>query len=73
MAAAFRYFSRHGYVEGMSGHISLRSEEHPNAFWINPLGVHFGLLKASDMILVDMESGEILGGNGVSLSPKKKN
>lgn len=62
MAAAFRYFSRHGYVEGMSGHISVRDPEYVDAFWMNPLGVHFGLLKASDMILLDL-SGKILGGN----------
>ncbi|MCJ1361677.1 hypothetical protein MMC16_000777 [Acarospora aff. strigata] len=62
MAAAFRYFSRHGYVEGMSGHISVRDPEYSDAFWMNPLGVHFGLLKASDMILLDM-SGKVLGGN----------
>lgn len=63
MAAAFRYFSRHGYVEGMSGHISVRDPEHPDAFWINPLGRHFGLLKASDMMLVDMTTGDVVGGN----------
>ena len=62
MAAAFRYFSRHGYVEGMSGHISVRDPEHRNAFWINPLAVHFGLLKASDMILLDLD-GNVIGGN----------
>jgi ribulose-5-phosphate 4-epimerase/fuculose-1-phosphate aldolase len=62
MAAAFRHWSREGYVEGISGHISVRDPEHTNAFWTNPLGVHFGLLKASDMILVNMD-GEVIGGN----------
>lgn len=52
MAAAFRHWAREGYVEGISGHISVRDPEHTDAFWTNPLGVHFGLLKASDMILV---------------------
>jgi len=66
MAAAFRYFHRQGYAEGMSGHISIRSEDHPHAMWMNPLGKHFGLMKASDMVLVDMESGEIIGGSRVS-------
>lgn len=66
MAAAFRYFSRQGYVEGMSGHISVRDPEHPGTFWINPLGKHFGLLKASDMMLIDMATGDIVGGNRVS-------
>jgi len=30
---------------------------------MNPLGVHFGLLKASDMIMLDMNTGKIVGGN----------
>jgi ribulose-5-phosphate 4-epimerase/fuculose-1-phosphate aldolase len=46
----------------MSGHISVRDPEHPDAFWTNPLSRHFGLLKASDMILVDY-SGNAIGGN----------
>lgn len=36
MAGAFRVFARKGYTEGMSGHISLRDPEDPNAFWTNP-------------------------------------
>ncbi|KAJ4307950.1 hypothetical protein N0V84_012389, partial [Fusarium piperis] len=62
MAAAFRHWHREGYVEGMSGHISVRDPEFPNAFWTNPLGRHFGLLKVSDMILVNLDGG-IIGGN----------
>ncbi|KAK2738424.1 hypothetical protein FQN55_000550 [Onygenales sp. PD_40] len=62
MAGAFRIWARHGYVEGMSGHISVRDPEHTNAFWTNPLAVHFGMLKASDMILVDL-AGNVVGGN----------
>lgn len=62
MAAAFRVFAREGYAEGISGHISVRDPEWTDRFWINPLGVHFGLLKASDMICVDIH-GEVVGGN----------
>lgn len=62
MAAAFRHWAREGYVEGMSGHISVRDPEFHDAFWTNPLGMHFGLLKASDMILVNLE-GKVIGGN----------
>lgn len=64
MAGAFRVFARKGYTEGMAGHISVRDPEHPGAFWTNPLGRHFGLLKASDMILVNGD-GEAIGGNMV--------
>jgi len=62
MAGAFRVFARHGLTEGMSGHISVRDPEHPHNFWTNPLGKHFGLLKASDMVLVDYD-GKVVGGN----------
>lgn len=36
MAGAFRVFSRNGYSEGMSGHISLRDPEQLDCFWTNP-------------------------------------
>ena len=36
MAGAFLAFSRNGYSEGMSGHISLRDPEHLDCFWTNP-------------------------------------
>jgi ribulose-5-phosphate 4-epimerase/fuculose-1-phosphate aldolase len=62
MAGAFRVFARKGFTEGMSGHISVRDPEHAHYFWTNPLGRHFGLLKASDMILLDFE-GNVVGGN----------
>lgn len=62
MAGAFRVFARNNLTEGMSGHISVRDPEHPHTFWTNPLGKHFGLLNASDMVLVDYE-GKVVGGN----------
>jgi len=62
MAGAFRVFAREGYAEGISGHISVRDPEFEDRFWINPLGVHFGMLKASDMICVNVD-GEVVGGN----------
>lgn len=62
LAATFRHWAREAYTFGFSGHISYRDPEFPNAFWTNPLGVHFGLLKASDMVLVNLD-GEIVGGN----------
>ena len=63
MAGAFRVFARHGYTEGMSGHISVRDPIQRDAFWMNPLGVHFGMLKASDMILVNFDGDIVTGSN----------
>ena len=62
MAGVFRVFGRYGYNEGSAGHISVRDPVDPNTFWINPLGIHFSLLKASDMVRVD-EDGNLVGGN----------
>lgn len=36
MAGAFRVLARHGCVEGISGHISLRDPENSKLFWTNP-------------------------------------
>lgn len=62
MAVVFRHWSREGYVFGFSGYISYRDLEFTDAFWTNPLGVHFGPLKPSDMVLMNLD-GEIIGGN----------
>ncbi|CAH0054754.1 unnamed protein product [Clonostachys solani] len=67
MAGAFRVFARRGYGEGTSGHISVRDPVDPSTFWINPMGVHFGMLKASDMVHVD-EKGRVIGGNKVAVN-----
>ncbi|KAL6919797.1 hypothetical protein ACHAPO_008786 [Fusarium lateritium] len=61
MAGAFRIFAKLGFADGASGHISLRDPVQPNTFWLNPYGVHFGLLKVSDMVHVN-EEGEWIGG-----------
>jgi hypothetical protein len=43
MAGAFRVFARHGFVEGMAGHISLRDPELPDRFWTNPYALAISL------------------------------
>ncbi|KAF9873807.1 class II aldolase adducin domain-containing protein [Colletotrichum karsti] len=67
MAGAFRVFARKGFTEGTSGHISVRDPVDPSTFWINPLGKHFGMLKASDMVHID-EDGQVIGGNRVAVN-----
>lgn len=59
LAGAYRVFARNGYLEGSAGHISIRDPVDPSTFWINPLGKHFGLIKASDMVQVDDDSNVI--------------
>ncbi|VVT56290.1 uncharacterized protein SAPINGB_P004935 [Magnusiomyces paraingens] len=59
LAGAYRVFARNGYLEGSAGHLSIRDPVDPTTFWINPLGKHFALIKASDMVQVDEDSNVI--------------
>ncbi|POR34501.1 Uncharacterized protein TPAR_05295 [Tolypocladium paradoxum] len=63
MAAVFRNWARNGYIEGISGHISVRDPEFPDLIWMNPIGKHFALLNGSDMLCLRISDGEVVGGN----------
>src|SRR5256884_3264539 len=62
LAAAFRLFGRFGFDEGVAGHITARDPERLDHFWVNPFGLHFGRIRASDLILVD-HSGKVVEGH----------
>jgi ribulose-5-phosphate 4-epimerase/fuculose-1-phosphate aldolase len=62
MAAAFRFFGKQGYGEGVSGHISMRDPVLKDHFWMNPFAKHFSSIKASDLVLVDSEGYVTEGG-----------
>src|SRR5271156_1110731 len=62
LAAAFRLFSRFGFDEGVAGHITARDPERLDHFWVNPFGMHFGQIRASDLILVN-HRGQVVEGN----------
>ncbi|WP_199484487.1 class II aldolase/adducin family protein [Peribacillus glennii] len=62
LAGAFRLFSKFGFDEGVAGHITARDPEKKDHFWVNPFGMHFSLIKASDLILCNHE-GEVVEGN----------
>jgi len=61
LAGAFRLFARFGFDEGVAGHITARDPERPDWFWVNPFGMHFSQIRASDLVLVN-ESGEVVQG-----------
>ena len=46
----------------MAGHITLRDPVEPSSFWVNPFGVSFSQIKASDLIRVSHEGQVIEGG-----------
>lgn len=64
MAATFRSWARRGFTEGQSGHISVRDPEFPGLMWMNPLSRHFGMLRADDMLCVEIATGRIVAGKG---------
>jgi len=53
LAQAFRVFGRQGYNEGVAGHITVRDPIRTDCFWVNPFGLHFSLIQAEDLLLVD--------------------
>jgi ribulose-5-phosphate 4-epimerase/fuculose-1-phosphate aldolase len=62
LAAAFRMFSKAGLDEGVAGHITARDPEFTNSYWVNPFGMHFSLIKQSDLVRVD-DAGQVVEGN----------
>lgn len=63
LAAGFRIFAELGYDEGVAGHITARDPIDTNSFWVNPFGVHFSLIKVSDLIRVSHD-GKVIEGKG---------
>ncbi|PKV77144.1 class II aldolase/adducin family protein [Nocardia fluminea] len=61
LAAGFRLFGRFGFSEGVAGHITVRDPENPDWFWVNPFGMSFHHITASDLVLVDHD-GNVLAG-----------
>jgi ribulose-5-phosphate 4-epimerase/fuculose-1-phosphate aldolase len=62
LAGAFRLFGRLGFGEGVAGHITVRDPGRPDHFWVNPFGMSFRRVRASDLILVNHD-GEIVEGS----------
>ncbi|THH04721.1 hypothetical protein EW145_g5309 [Phellinidium pouzarii] len=55
LAAAFRYWGKLGYGEGVSGHITVIDPVLPDHYWMNPFAVHFSSIKVSDLVLARPE------------------
>jgi ribulose-5-phosphate 4-epimerase/fuculose-1-phosphate aldolase len=64
LAGAFRLFSRLGYEVGLAGHFSARDPILTDHFWLNPLGMSFAQIRASDVILVAPD-GRVVEGRGL--------
>jgi len=62
LALAFRLFGKYGFDEGVAGHITLRDPVKSDHFWVNPFGLAFSMIKASDLILVNHDGKVVDGG-----------
>ncbi|KAH8690796.1 class II aldolase/adducin N-terminal [Talaromyces proteolyticus] len=62
LALALRIFAKLDFDEGVAGHITLRDSIDPTRFWVNPFGVDWQLLEASDLILVNKD-GQVVDGD----------
>ena len=52
LAAAFRWTAKLNMHEGIANHFSVCMPD-SNDFYVNGSGMHFGTIKASDLILVE--------------------
>lgn len=60
LAAAFRWAARLGLHEAVANHFSLSVSEDGTRFLMNPNQVHFALIRASDLLLLDANDPETL-------------
>lgn len=72
LAAAFRMFTKAGLDEGVAGHITVRDPEEPDTFWVNPFGMHFSMIRSSDLVRVNeagrvVEGGRMVNGAAVAI------
>ncbi|MBT0957617.1 class II aldolase/adducin family protein [Alphaproteobacteria bacterium KMM 3653] len=62
LAAAFRWTVRLNMHEAVANHFSLAVNDSGTKFLMNPNQMHFGRIRASDMLLVDVDDPETMQG-----------
>lgn len=68
LAAAYRIFDRLGWSELIYNHISLRVPGEPGHFLLNPFGLHYAEVCASNLVKVDVR-GNIVGDSRWPINP----
>ena len=68
LAAAYRIFHRLGWTELIYNHISLRVPGEPGCYLINPFGLHYSEVTASNLVKVD-EKDAIVGPSDWPVNP----
>lgn len=62
LAACYRIFARQGWDEMIYNHITLRVPGEDHAFLINPFGLHYREIRASNLVKIDID-GNVLDGS----------
>lgn len=65
LCATFRLFAKHGFNEGVAGHVTVRDPADPEAFWVNPFGASYALLRPDQLSLLRRD-GALLEGATVN-------
>lgn len=68
LAGVYRIFDYLGWDESIYNHISLRVPDEPGHFLINPFGLHYSEVTASNLVKVDLE-GNIIGESDWPINP----
>ena len=68
LAAAYRIFDHLGWTELIYNHISLRVPDEPQHYLINPFGLHYSEVCASNLVKVDLAGG-IVGHSDWPINP----
>ncbi len=63
LAACYRIFAHLGWDELIYNHISLRVPGEDGAFLINPFGLHYSEVKASNLVKIDIDGNKLDGSN----------
>jgi len=66
LVAACRFFADQHLDYGFAGHLTIRDPEHPELYWTNPMCVHFGQVKLSNLILADHKGNVVEGDHAIN-------
>ncbi|MDD9943104.1 MAG: class II aldolase/adducin family protein [Myxococcales bacterium] len=59
LAACYRIFALHGWTEGIYNHITVKVPGQEGAFLINPFGLHYSEIKASNLVKIDIDGNKL--------------
>ena len=59
LAACYRIFDMLGWTEMIYNHITLRVPDEPDAFLINPYGLHYSEVCASNLVKIDIDGNKL--------------